>query len=225
MKKKTFEARPGQMDYTHARWVPVINCVVKCGRKVLVVRRSKKLHLYPDYWNGVSGFLDDKKSLREKVYEELREELSVSKKNVRKIVLGEVFDQEAPEYGKTWVVHPVLVEVKTDSIKLDWEAEEYRWLTFQETKNLKLLPGFEQVLEKVEMLISPFIPLGIYEHYKKKPYRVLGVVKHSETLEDLVLYRPLYESALSKLLVRPLKMFAEKVTVKGKKMPRFRFIR
>lgn len=149
MHKKKFRARSGQMDYSHARWVPVINCVVKFGRKVLVVKRSKKLRLYPDYWNGVSGFLDDKKSLREKVYEELREELSLIKKNVRKVVLGEIFDQEAPEYGKTWVVHPVLVEAKTDAIKLDWEADEYRWVTIAEAKKLRLLPGFKQVLENI----------------------------------------------------------------------------
>jgi hypothetical protein len=69
------------------------------------------------------------------------------------------------------------------------------------------------------------IKKGLYEHYKKKPYRVLGTVKHSETLEDLVLYEALYENKLGKLWVRPLKMFLENVTVDGVEQPRFKFIK
>lgn len=64
---------------------------------------------------------------------------------------------------------------------------------------------------------------GLYEHYKGKRYRVIGVAKHSETLEDLVAYEPQYES-VSKLWVRPREMFLEEVEVEGKKVPRFRYI-
>jgi len=67
--------------------------------------------------------------------------------------------------------------------------------------------------------------LGKYQHYKtKKFYRVIGMGKHSETLEELVIYEALYENPKSKLWVRPLKMFLEKVTVNGKKVARFKFI-
>lgn len=68
------------------------------------------------------------------------------------------------------------------------------------------------------------ISLGEYEHYKGKRYRVLGIAKHSETLEDLVLYECLHFNETSKLWVRPLKMFTEEVEVNGKKVPRFRFV-
>jgi len=66
--------------------------------------------------------------------------------------------------------------------------------------------------------------LGKYRHYKGKEYRVIGVAKHSETLEDLVIYEALYENDLSQLWVRPLVMFTEKVEVNGKKLERFEFI-
>ena len=131
MKKSTFKPKSGQIDYTNARWAPVINCVVKYKNKLLVVQRSGKLNFYPGYWNGISGFLDDQRSLREKVTDELKEELGMPKNKIKKIRLGEIFDQEEPKYKKTWIVHPVLVEVKTDKIKLDWEAENYKWLTFR----------------------------------------------------------------------------------------------
>ncbi|MGD0328429.1 MAG: DUF1653 domain-containing protein [Minisyncoccia bacterium] len=68
------------------------------------------------------------------------------------------------------------------------------------------------------------LKLGVYEHYKGKKYRVLGVAKHSETLEDLVVYEALYENKTSKLWVRPLKMFLEEVEVNSKRAPRFRYL-
>jgi hypothetical protein len=68
------------------------------------------------------------------------------------------------------------------------------------------------------------IKLGIYEHYKGQKYRVIGVAKHSETLEDLVVYEALYNNPKSKLWVRPLSNFAENVEVDGKQIPRFKYI-
>lgn len=65
---------------------------------------------------------------------------------------------------------------------------------------------------------------GIYQHYKGGKYLVLGVAKHSETKEDLVVYVTLYENDMASMWVRPLAMFAENVTVNGKNMPRFKKI-
>ena len=65
------------------------------------------------------------------------------------------------------------------------------------------------------------VRLGKYKHYKGKTYEVVGVAKHSETLEELVVYRALYGD--NDLWVRPLKEFLEKVEVNGKKVPRFEF--
>jgi len=48
---------------------------------------------------------------------------------------------------------------------------------------------------------------GIYEHYKGKRYKVLGLARHSETLEELVLYDCLYPNDLGKTWVRPKEMF------------------
>lgn len=62
----------------------------------------------------------------------------------------------------------------------------------------------------------------LYKHYKtQKLYKVIGVAKHSETLEDLVIYEAQYDNPTSKLWARPLKMFTEEVEKDGKKMPRF----
>ncbi len=153
MKKPVFKPKVGQVDYTRARWAPVINCVLKHRDKILVVERSKELHFYPGYWNGISGFLDDHRSLREKVADEIKEELGIPKSKIKSIRVGGIFDQEEPKYKKTWIVHPVLVEVRTDQVRLDWEAQKYQWVTLTEARRLKLLPGFGRVLNTLSSFI------------------------------------------------------------------------
>lgn len=66
------------------------------------------------------------------------------------------------------------------------------------------------------------IPLGRYRHYKGKDYSVLGFARHSETLETLVLYVPLYGEG--GYWVRPLAMFLETVTFEGRPVPRFSLV-
>ena len=67
--------------------------------------------------------------------------------------------------------------------------------------------------------------LGTYQHSKTGNfYRALALAKHSETLEDLVIYECLYDNPRCKTWVRPLKMFLEDVIIDDKKVPRFIFI-
>ena len=65
----------------------------------------------------------------------------------------------------------------------------------------------------------PTLPAGCYRHYKQLDYEVLGVVRHSETLEPLVLYKALYGE--QGLWVRLFAMFTEDVVVDGVSRPRF----
>jgi hypothetical protein len=68
--------------------------------------------------------------------------------------------------------------------------------------------------------------IGKYRHFKGGEYDVLGIVHHSETLEELVLYRHLGKSSMGEndLWVRPKAMFLETVERNGKVMPRFEYI-
>ncbi len=68
------------------------------------------------------------------------------------------------------------------------------------------------------------VKLGIYEHYKGKKYRVIGVAKHSETLEDMVVYEVLYENKTSKLWIRLIEMFLEDIKINNKTIPRFKYL-
>ena len=66
------------------------------------------------------------------------------------------------------------------------------------------------------------VRLGRCQHYKGNEYTVLGLARHSETHEELVVYRQEYDD--HGLWVRPRKMFMETVTVDDKEVPRFRYL-
>ena len=63
---------------------------------------------------------------------------------------------------------------------------------------------------------------GRYRHYKGNEYRVLGLARHSETLEPLVVYQALYGERGT--WVRPQPMFVETVEIDGRRVPRFAFV-
>ena len=75
---------------------------------------------------------------------------------------------------------------------------------------------------------APLAPLpaeprpGRYRHYKGNEYRVIGLARHSESKEPLVIYQALYGER--GLWVRPAAMFVETVEVAGQRAPRFAFI-
>lgn len=68
---------------------------------------------------------------------------------------------------------------------------------------------------------------GLYRHYKGKQYEVISVARHSETLEELVVYKALYDSpgfGYGATWVRPKAMFEEEVLVEGVMKKRFEWI-
>jgi hypothetical protein len=72
------------------------------------------------------------------------------------------------------------------------------------------------------------IELGKYKHSKSgKEYEVIGIAHHSETLEELIVYKALYHSqefGINAIWVRPIKMWNELVEINGEKLPRFQKI-
>jgi hypothetical protein len=72
------------------------------------------------------------------------------------------------------------------------------------------------------MVHAPEVALGRYRHYKGGLYEVLGVARHSETEEELVIYKALYGDG--GLWARPKSMFLESVKLDGREVARFRYL-
>ncbi len=77
-------------------------------------------------------------------------------------------------------------------------------------------------LSVLSMINKPFIKVGAYQHYKGNLYQVIGIAKHSETLDPMVVYCA--QTDEHNIWVRPYEMFKEIVEVDGEKVPRFKYL-
>jgi DNA-directed RNA polymerase subunit H (RpoH/RPB5) len=97
----------------------------------------------------------------------------------------------------------------------------YRDKAEQLRKEMRLLRQQIAKLAEAPIELTAVKP-GRYRHYKGKEYEVVGIARHSETLEELVVYRALY--GVHGLWVRPRKMFQESVVFEGRRVPRFEWV-
>ena len=70
--------------------------------------------------------------------------------------------------------------------------------------------------------MTPQIPLGVYRHYKGNEYEIIGFAKHSETLEEMVIYKALYGE--KGIWVRPASMWNDPISIEGKTVSRFELL-
>lgn len=140
----------GRINYSRAKLAPVINCTVVCKGKVLLLKRSRKVRSYKGKWNTIGGYLDELKSVRGKALEEIKEELGVEKENVKRIKIFKSFRVADKKIKKTWIVFPVLAELKgTKRIKLDWEHTSYKLAKPEEIKRFNTIPNLEKQVSKM----------------------------------------------------------------------------
>jgi 8-oxo-dGTP pyrophosphatase MutT (NUDIX family) len=140
----------GRIDYTHSDIAPVVTVFVKCGVEILLLKRGDKVSTYRGKWNTVAGYLDEPKPLSEKVLEELREEVGIGGDAVSSMRFGEPYESSDDAVGKTWLIHPVLVELsRKPEIKLDWEHTECRWIKPDELQKFDVVHNFLKSLEKL----------------------------------------------------------------------------
>jgi 8-oxo-dGTP diphosphatase len=117
--------------------------------RLLLVKRSQRVGSYHARWAGISGFIEEGVTPEEQAYTEISEETGLSAEQVCVLKRGQVVEHFDAELGRRWLIHPFLVEVlDPEAIKLDWEAEEMRWVAPSE------LAGYETVPKLLEAFLS-----------------------------------------------------------------------
>lgn len=140
----------GRIDYSNSDDAPVVTIIVKYKDEILLLKRSDKVWTYKGKWQAVAGYLDEARPLKEKVLEELREEIGVLENNIKKIKYGKMFEFHDKDIGKTWIVNPVLAELKEKpQIKIDFEHTEYRWIKPEEIEKFDIVPNLKESMKGV----------------------------------------------------------------------------
>lgn len=122
----------------------VVSCFIKRNEKILLLKRSEKVRSYRGKWATVSGYVEKNEMPEETALKEIREEVGIGAKLIKKGEIIHVKDKEG-----NWFVHPFLFEIRSGNIKIDWEHTEYRWIRPEEIKNYDTVPMLKEALENV----------------------------------------------------------------------------
>ena len=139
----------GRIDYTHADSAAVVNCFVMHDGRLLLLKRSDQVMVYPGKWNVVGGFLDEAVSVKQKVCEELSEELGIEKASIDRVEEHEMFEYGDRTASRTWFIFPTVVTLNSPDITLDWEHTEYRWIQPGEISKFDIVPGLDRLAARV----------------------------------------------------------------------------
>jgi len=148
--KKLPKFQDGRINYSNSDVAPVITVFIRHKNRILLLKRSEKVLTYKGKWNMVAGYLDELKPIREKIEEEIREELGITENIIHLIKMGEAYEFRDNKIGKTWIIFPVLAEFKNEpEVKLDWEHTEYKWIKPEELENFDIVPNLNESLKRV----------------------------------------------------------------------------
>lgn len=164
-------------------------------------------------WEFPGGKRELGETLEETLRRECREELGIE------IDLGSPCAEISYQYPER-EVHLSFFWALPKGEPLSTVHTELGWLLPGELENLNFCPADTALVKQLSAALS--LCPGRYRHFKGKEYELLTLARHSETLEPLAIYRPLYGEGAA--WARPAMMFAECVTQNGKTIPRFEFI-
>jgi nicotinamide-nucleotide amidase len=123
----------------------VVTCFLESENKILILRRSSKVRSYQGRWAGISGYIettDDEQALTE-----IREETGLSSQEIKLMSKGGQIQVLDEKLGINWIIHPYLFHViNPDRIKIDWEHEEFKWITPESIGKFNTVPELKKVL-------------------------------------------------------------------------------
>src|SRR3989344_3323483 len=126
----------------------IVSAVVKHKNKYLIAKRAASKKFAPNKWEFISVFVDTSESSEEIILRELKEELNINGKIMKKAEPYLIIDKEA-----RWVVVPFLISVKDETFKLNKkDHSEARFVNIKEFNNYKNLANDFRELKKRKMI-------------------------------------------------------------------------
>lgn len=168
-------------------------------------------------WEFVGGKVEPGETKPQALIRECREELGIT------VSVGDKFTEVTHEYPDI-TVHLTLYSCTIASGRPTLlEHNDLRWIKPEEITQYAFCPADTEILKRISEKAMTSIKPGIYRHFKGNEYELIGMAKHSETLEPMVVYRALYGE--HGLWVRPAAMWSEAVQTPNGEVKRFTYIR
>lgn len=127
----------------------VVTAFLIADKKILLLRRSEKVGTHKGKWAAVSGYLEGSEDPLHRAQIEIQEELGLSPEYISLVRAGEVLRAYDEQSKTAWIVHPFLFETRSNTIMLDWENAECRWIHPNELGSYETVPKLEETFDRV----------------------------------------------------------------------------
>ena len=145
--RAVINADEGTLEIPGVEERTVVTVIAKRDDKVLILKRSGKVSTYKGCWAGISGSIHPGEDPVEAAMREMKEETGFGLTRNGIAVRGE------PIYARDgevlWKIHPFLTEVQEESLAIDWEHDEYRWISPAEISQYQTVPKLDKVIESL----------------------------------------------------------------------------
>ena len=125
----------------------IVTSFIKYNDQILILKRSEKVRSMKGLWSGVSGIIENNENPIDRAKIEIFEEVGIKEKEIRLVKKLEKMKIQSQQYkNHEWEIFPFLFETNNESIELNWENSEFKWITPKELKNYQTVPSLEKIL-------------------------------------------------------------------------------
>ena len=124
----------------------VVTSFLRYNRDILILKRSQSVRTMRGLWSGVSGTIEADESPLERAMIEIYEETKIKPNELDLACTGQVILVSTSQYMDRWEVHPFLFDVYDDTVHLNWENEEYRWIKPENITKYDTVPKLDEML-------------------------------------------------------------------------------
>jgi len=115
--------------------------------KYLILKRSKKVKSMKGLWAGVSGIIEGNEEPIYRAKREILEEVDITENKIGLLKSAQQIRVNSPQYANhEWLIFPFLFSVQDPTITLNWENQEYRWISPLELTQYQTVPSLDKVL-------------------------------------------------------------------------------
>ena len=125
----------------------VVTSFLNYNNKILILKRSEKVRTMKGLWSGISGIIENNETPISRAKIEIFEEVGISEEHITLIKSTKEFTIESPQYkNQQWIIFPFFFTTDTNSIKLNWENSDFRWIEVGQLKEFNTVPSLERIL-------------------------------------------------------------------------------
>ncbi|MEK6972249.1 MAG: NUDIX domain-containing protein [Thermoproteota archaeon] len=129
------------------RATKIVTCFITNENKILLLKRSDKVKSMKGLWAGVSGIIEKDEPPLARAKREIFEEVGLHEGQINLLKSEKEMRIVSPQYkNHEWLVFPFLFGTENQTIKLNWENSDYRWISIDEIKNFETVPSLDKVL-------------------------------------------------------------------------------